>query len=191
MLLVPALFWHGCGKDRKVPWQRAGKANTGETAAFICFFFLASVTNHQELSDGKQFVFVICANAVMIKNNTGLNEYWIIALSRTCISVQLLLMSGIKDKMIFRTCMWPEPCVWLFLKRGLVVSALWSHGSWCAERLSCSILFSQRKGSTRSPQALSFTGWPTGERRSQHNLTADVCPSTICTNVKLNSLPCP
>lgn len=50
---------------------------------------------------------------------------------------------------------------------------------------SCSILFSGRKEGTLPPQALSFTGWPTGEQCSQHNLTADVCPGTICTNVKL------
>ena len=58
-------------------------------------------------------------------------------------------------------------------------------------RASCIMLFSLRKESTRPPQALSFTGWPTGEQCSQHNLTADVCPGTICTNVKMNSLHCP
>lgn len=52
-------------KTERCRGSARGKANTGETAAFICFF--DSVTNHQVLSDGKQFVFVICANAVMIK----------------------------------------------------------------------------------------------------------------------------
>lgn len=41
------------------------------------------------------------------------------------------------------------------------------------------------------PQVLSFTTWPTGEQCSRHDLTADVCPGTICTHVKLNSPPCP
>lgn len=41
------------------------------------------------------------------------------------------------------------------------------------------------------PQALSDMGRPTGEHCSQHNLAADVCPRTICTNVQLNSPLCP
>lgn len=34
MLLVPALFWHGGGTDRKVQWQCVRKANKGE--ATVC-----------------------------------------------------------------------------------------------------------------------------------------------------------
>lgn len=40
-------------------------------------------------------------------------------------------------------------------------------------------------------QVLSFTTWPMGQQCSRRNLAADVCPGTICTNVKLNPLPCP
>lgn len=42
MLLVPALFCHGDGKDREVLWQSVRNADTGD--ATVCVWF--SLTSH-------------------------------------------------------------------------------------------------------------------------------------------------
>lgn len=43
MLLVPALFWRGGGKDRKVQWQCVRKANTGEATACVWFLLTSQI----------------------------------------------------------------------------------------------------------------------------------------------------
>lgn len=53
MLLVPALFWHGSGKDRKVQWQCVREVSTGETT--VCVWFVLTSQVKQVSSDGKQF----------------------------------------------------------------------------------------------------------------------------------------
>lgn len=212
MLLVPALFWRWGGKDRKVQWQRVRKANKGE--ATVCLWFALMSQVKQVSSNGKQFESSsLAGSSSHLEKKHNSQQYLCLDLAASGDLCLLLAFdrgrwwssTGHRSHCDCRACSdlkdvwaygWPELHVWFLKTLPCLCRHLDQPGGDVLSG-SCSILFSRRKESTLHPplppplQALSFTGWPTGEQCSQHNLTADVCPGTICTNVKLNSLLCP